>query len=100
MRVVFSKIADIHHQEILEQLSIRWTEEEIRVFNSEYEKILENVRLKLVTYPFYSKKHKIQYALLGKKNVKMFFKIYPEDNLIFVFDFFNVRKDPSSINKL
>lgn len=72
----------------------------INIFNTEYQSILENIRLKLVTYPFYSKKHKIQFALLGKRNVKMFFKIYPIDNLIFVFDFFSVKKDPNSINKL
>lgn len=58
MRVVFSKIAEVHYGEILEHLSKRWTHEEINIFNTEYESILANIRLKLVTYPFYSKKTK------------------------------------------
>ena len=100
MRVVFSKVADNHYQDILEKLAEKWTEKEIRVFISEYENVIENVKIKLVSYPYYSKKHKIQFAFMGKKNVKMFFKIYPKENLIFVFDFFIVRKDPNKLYKL
>ncbi|KFC20177.1 hypothetical protein [Chryseobacterium sp. FH1] len=100
MRVVFSKVADFHYNEILVKLSEKWTEKEIKVFITEYENVIENVKIKLVSYPYYSKKHKIQFALMGKKNVKMYFKIYPEENLIFVFDFFIVRKDPNKLNKL
>ncbi|SIS43580.1 hypothetical protein SAMN05421789_1013 [Kaistella chaponensis] len=70
MRVVFSKIANIHFNEILNELSEKWTEKQTRVFISEYEKVIENVKIKLVTYPYYSKKHQIHFALIGKKNVK------------------------------
>jgi len=79
MRVVFSKVADIHYKEM---------------------NVIENIKIKLVSYPYYSKKHQIQFALMGKKNVKMFFKIYPKENIIFVFDFFIVRKDPKKLYKL
>ena len=99
MQVVLSKVADIHYNEILAQLSEKWTEKEIRVFISEYESVVENVKIKLVSYPYYSKKDKIQFALMGKKNVKMFFKVYPKENTLFVFDFFIVRKDPNKLYK-
>jgi len=79
MRVVFSKVADIHYKEM---------------------NVIENIKIKLVSYPYYSKKHQIQFALMGKKNVKMFFKIYPKENVIFVSDFFIVRKDPKKLYKL
>jgi len=79
MRVVFSKVADIHYKEM---------------------NVIENIKIKLVSYPYYSKKHQIQFALMGKKNVKMFFKIYPKENIIFVFDFFIVRKAPKKLYKL
>lgn len=100
MRVVFSKIAEIHRNEILEFLTQNWTEKEVKTFVEEYESVVDNLKAKLVTYPFYSRTHKIQYALIGKKHVKMFFKIYPKENLILVFDFFNVKKNPNKINKL
>ena len=99
MQVVLSKVTDIHYNEILAQLSKKWTEKEIRVFISEYESVVENVKIKLVSYPYYSKKDKIQFALMGKKNVKMFFKVYPKENTLFVFDFFIVRKDPNKLYK-
>ena len=97
MRVVLSKVAYIHYNEILVQLSKKWTQKEIKVFISEYENVIENIKIKLVSYPYYSKKDKIQFALMGKKNVKMFFKVYPNENTIFVFDFFLVRKDPNNL---
>lgn len=100
MRVVFSKVADIHYKEILVHLSKKWTEKEIQAFISEYENVIENIKIKMISYPYYSKKHQIQFALMGNKNVKMFFKIYPKENLIFVFDFFIVRKDPNKLYKL
>jgi len=100
MRVVFSKVADNHYQDILAKLAEKWTEKEIRVFISEYENVIENIKIKLVSYPYYSKKQKIQFALIGKKNVKMFFKIYPKENLILIFDFFIVKKDPNKLYKL
>lgn len=100
MQVVFSKIAEIHRDEILDFLYERWTEKEVNSFIEEYEFVINNLKQKLVSYPFYSKKHKIQYALIGKKHVKVFFKIYPKENLILIFDFFNVKKDPKKINKL
>jgi len=55
MRVIFSKVAGFHYQEILAKLSEKWTEKELRVFISEYEAVIENVKIKLVTYPYYSK---------------------------------------------
>lgn len=100
MRVVFSKIANIHFNEILNELSEKWTEKQTRVFISEYEKVIENVKIKLVTYPYYSKKHQIHFALIGKKNVKMYFKVYPKDNIILVFDFFKVKRNPEKLYKL
>ena len=100
MRVVFSKVANIHYNEILNELSENWTEKQTRVFISEYEKVIENVKIKLVPYPYYSKEHKIHFALIGKKNIKMYFKIYPKESIILVFDFFNVRKDPEKLYKL
>ena len=100
MRVVFSKIANIHFNEILNELSEKWTEKQTRVFISEYEKVIENVKIKLVTYPYYSKKHQIYFALIGKKNVKMYFKVYTKDNIILVFDFFKVKRNPEKLYKL
>lgn len=98
MRVLFSKVANESYLDIIEFLSVMWTEREIEIFIRDVEQIVDE--LETNKFKKYQKFSEYTYsALIGKKHVRMFFR-KENDNLIKVLLFFDVRQNPEKILEL
>jgi len=98
MRVLFSKVANESYLDIIEFLSVMWTEREIEIFIRDVEQIVDE--LETNKFKKYQKFSDNTYsALIGKKHVRMFFR-KENDNLIKVLLFFDVRQNPEKILEL
>lgn len=96
MRVRYTKEAEESLIEIAEYLYYRWTEKEITDFYSELEEVLENVKDKRVVYQKFSEN--IYQALIGNRNVKLYFSVSNEE--ILVLFFLNCRQNPKRLDFL
>ncbi len=96
MRVRYTKEAEESLIEIAEYLYYRWTEKEITDFYSELEEVLENVKDKRVVYQKFSEN--IYQALIGNRNVKLYFSVSNEE--ILVLFFLNCRQNPTRLDFL
>lgn len=94
MRVIFRDQALISLREISVYLANRWTRREMEVLKREINDQLQNILTGLVKHQEYSSG--IYFALVGKKNVKMYYTVNNDE--ILVLDFFNVRKNPDSLD--
>ncbi|WP_312824047.1 type II toxin-antitoxin system RelE/ParE family toxin [Epilithonimonas sp.] len=96
MRIRYTKEAEESLIEIAEFLYYRWTEKEIRDLYAELETVLENVSQNLVVYEKFSES--IFQALIGNRNVKLYFSIN-EDEILVLF-FLNCRQNPDRLDFL
>lgn len=96
MRIRYTKEAEESLIEIAEFLYYRWTEKEIKDLYSELETVLENVSQNLVVYEKFSEN--IFQALIGNRNVKLYFTINPDE--ILVLFFLNCRQNPDRLDFL
>lgn len=95
MRIIFSEVANISYENIIEFLSETWTEKQINMFIDEAEKVVG--KLKDGKFKLYQKHSKdIRSALIGKKHVWMFFRM-ENPHTIRVLLFFDMRQDPQKI---
>lgn len=93
MRIRYTKEAEQSLIEILEFLYHQWTSKEIKVFFSEIEGVFENIERKIVTYPKFTED--IYEALIGNKNVKIYFSV--SDVEILVLFFLNCKQNPERL---
>ena len=96
MRIRYTKEAEESLIEIAEFLYYRWTEKEIQDLYSELETVLENVSQSLVIYEKFSEN--IFQALIGNRNVKLYFTVDSDE--ILVLFFLNCRQNPDRLDFL
>lgn len=75
MKIVFSKDAIKSLQEITDFLNHRWSERELKLFKKDLEKFKQSLNDKIISYPTVNSDNKLRFALLGKKQVKVYFDI-------------------------
>lgn len=93
MRIRYTKEAEESLIEIAEFLYYRWTDKEIRDLYAELETVLENVSQSLVVYEKFSEN--IFQALIGNRNVKLYFTVDSDE--ILVLFFLNCRQNPDRL---
>ncbi|WP_312761491.1 type II toxin-antitoxin system RelE/ParE family toxin [Epilithonimonas sp.] len=96
MRIRYTKEAEESLIEIAEFLYYRWTEKEIQDLYSELETVLENVSQSLVIYEKFSEN--IFQALIGNRNVKLYFTVDSDE--ILVLFFLNCIQNPDRLDFL
>lgn len=85
MKVIFSDLAVETLQEIVDFLKAKWTDKEISVLENDIELFVEYVQKNYKIFPV-SKYHKnVREALIGNKQVKIFFEIAANEIHILLF---------------
>lgn len=98
MQVKFSKIAKQTLKENMEFLTQTWTNREIANLLMDVKKVTED--LEEGKYRQYQKSvQKTRSALIGKKHIRMFFRIENEEQILILL-FFDMRQDPKKISDL
>ena len=92
MKIVFSKDAIKSLQEITDFLNYRWTQKELKLFKTDLKKFKQSLNDKIISYPTVDSDSKLRFALLGKKQVKVYFDIQT--------DFFKEKKLEKDITSL
>lgn len=75
MKIIFSKDAIKSLQEITDFLNHRWSERELKLFRNDLKKFKQSLNDKIISYPTVNLDNKLRFALLGKKQVKVYFEI-------------------------
>jgi hypothetical protein len=73
MRIIYSDDAISSLAEVVDFLKYNWTQKELDVFESEFDNFLNNVKENLVIYPKVPHFKNLQIALIGNKQIKVYF---------------------------
>ena len=98
IEVHFTKIALDSLDEINTFLKYKWRQKQIDNFRNDIETFIQSLELGIINYPHY-KNSKIQFALLGNKQVTTYFvkkQINKNDILLFQAN----KKNPQQLKKL
>ncbi|MCU7617011.1 hypothetical protein NZ698_07360 [Chryseobacterium sp. PBS4-4] len=98
MKIVFSITAIESLKQIIDFLNERWTHKELKLFNKDLEKLIESFNDQLISYQTIDSDKKLQFALLGKKQVKVYFKM--KEDFIEILLFLPSKSNPENIQKL
>ena len=98
IEVHFTKIALDSLDEINTFLKYKWRQKQIDNFRNDIETFIQSLELCIVNYPHY-KNSKIQFALLGNKQVTIYFVKISENNYD-VLLFWANKKNPQQLKKL
>lgn len=98
IQVHFTKIALDSLNEINTFLKYKWSQKQIDNFKNDIESFINSLEIGIVNYPHY-RNSKIQYALLGKKQVTLYFIKVSENNYDILLFWAN-KKNPQNIKKL
>lgn len=98
IEVHFTKIALDSLDEINTFLKYKWRQKQIDNFRNDIETFIQSLELCIVNYPHY-KNSKIQFALLGNKQVTTYFVKISENNYD-VLLFWANKKNPQQLKKL
>ena len=98
IEVHFTKIALDSLDEINTFLKYKWRQKQIDNFRNDIETFIQSLELGIVNYPHY-KNSKIQFALLGNKQVTTYFVKISENNYD-VLLFWANKKNPQQLKKL
>ena len=98
IEVHFTKIALESLDEINTFLKYKWKQKQIDNFRNDIETFIQSLELGIVNYPHY-KNSKIQFALLGNKQVTTYFVKISENNYD-VLLFWANKKNPQQLKKL
>ncbi|MGD1319827.1 hypothetical protein [Chryseobacterium sp. 2R14A] len=85
MKIVFSKNAIKSLQEVIDFLNHRWSDKELNLFKEDLEKFKQSLNDKIISYPKIDSDSKLRFALLGKKQVKVYFDIQIDSFEILLF---------------
>lgn len=98
MKVIYSKIALISLQEIIEFLENKWTDKEIRNLNHDLENLIKSLDESIISYPKINAEDNLRFALIGKKQVKVIFEIHSDSVEILLF--WASKKNPENLKRL
>lgn len=73
MRIKYSDDAISSLEEVVDFLKDNWTQKEIDVFELEFDNFLNNVKENFIVYPKVPNFKNLQVALIGNKQVKVYF---------------------------
>jgi plasmid stabilization system protein ParE len=85
MKIIFSDIAIKSLQEIIVFLDERWSAKELQVFHKDLEKLIQSFQDKLISYPLVKSDSQVRFALIGKKQVKVYFDCTSDRTEILLF---------------
>lgn len=85
MKIIFSKDALKSLQAITDFLNYRWSEKELKSFRKDLEKFKQSLNDKIISYPTVDSDSRLRFALLGKKQVKVYFDIQADSIEILLF---------------
>ncbi len=97
IEVHFTKIALDSLDEINTFLKYKWRQKQIDNFRNDIETFIQSLELGIINYPHY-KNSKIQFALLGNKQVTTYFVKISENNYD-VLLFWANKKNPQQLKK-
>ena len=83
MKVIYSKDALESLREIVDFLDYRWTQKELNTFRKDLEKLVETLQKGTIHFPKIMMDKPLHYALIGKKQVKVYFDL-SEDSVEFL----------------
>lgn len=98
MKVIYSKIALKSLQEIIEFLENKWTDKEIRNLNNDLKNLINSLNDRIISYPKINSKDNLRFALIGKKQVKVFFEL--KDDCVEILLFWANKKNPENVKHL
>lgn len=98
MKIVFTKNAIISFQDIIDYLNHKWTQKEINNFKKELEKFIQSVQDGIISYPTLEWNKNLRYALIGNKQVKVYFDLKPDCIEILLFS--PSKSTPQQLKKL
>ena len=98
IEVHFTKIALDSLDEINTFLKYKWRQKQIDNFRNDIETFIQSLELGIINYPHY-KNSKIQFALLGNKQVTTYFVKISENNYDILLFWAN-KKNPQLSKKL
>lgn len=98
MKIIFSDIAIESLREITDFLSEHWTKKEIKLFKRDLDKLIESFQNRIVSYPTIDSDSELRFALLGKKQVKVYFDVKTDDVEILLF--LPSKGNPENIERL
>lgn len=98
MTVKFTDAAVESLKEITDFLNKRWTQKEHQLLDKDLEKLIESFNDKIVSYPTLDLDGQLRFALLGKKQVKVYFDVQIDSVEILLF--LPSKGNPENIRKL
>jgi plasmid stabilization system protein ParE len=98
MTVKFTDAAVESLKEITDFLSERWTQKELKLLDKDLEKLIESFNDKIVSYPTIDLDSQLRFALLGKKQVKVYFDM--KTDCIEILLFLPSKGNPENVRKL
>jgi hypothetical protein len=99
MEIVWTRLALITYKEVLGNLHLRWTKNEMKNFTVLTNELLEKIKNLQIVCPFANKRLGIQKGYIHK-NVSLFYKEDKKTNTIYLITFFHNRMNPKELNKL
>jgi len=98
MRVRYSKTALLTLEVIIDFLKIRWTDKEIDKLRIDIELFEQTMQNQIITHQSLASHPDIKFALIGNKQVRIYYK--KVDNDINIIAFFATKSNPEKIEKL
>lgn len=98
MKITVSLTARISLEEIIDFLKSRWTKKEINTLKNDIKKFRKTINDGIVKHQSLKNFPKIQFMLICKKQVKIFYEV--KENEVVIKFFWNCRQDPSKLRNL
>ena len=98
MRIIYSDEAIFSLEEIVNFLIKHWTQKEIDAFETEHENFIINIKDKTLSYPKVDGFNNLNFALIGNKQVKVYF--YSTHDALEIILFLPCKADPKKLKNL
>lgn len=98
MRIIFSRDAIKSLQQITDFLNYRWSQKELKFFKNDLKKFKQSLNDKIISYPSIDLDSKLRFALLGKKQVKVYFEI--QINCVEILLFLPSKGNPEKLERM
>ena len=98
MKIIYSDEAIFSLEEVVKFLIDNWTHIELDVFEFELENFLENINDEIITYPKVDGFKNLHFALIGNKQVKVYF--FKNDQVLEIILFLPSKANPNRLKYL